>query len=427
MQYGAHGQDCAAAERHNRRMNAIEHQSPQDLLRAAYTPEGKREPQIIYDRIRAQTPLWRDQDSGFWYVFRWADCTEVLRSPSFGAPGLIQQSPRYATSSSLQFLADTLSNLDAPQHTRLRSQVQKSFSMPVLKRSAAYVESVIAQAIAALRDRATFDVVADYAALIPNTVICELLGVPRADHVTFGEWLQAQFRLLSPSPPTDAVLDEIDGATTSLVNYMADLIEVKRVTPGEDIISELIKQQALRDDPMSLREMIVTSTILLAGGSDTTKTAISMGTRSLLENPEQYARLVGDPSLDGSMFEEVLRTGGAVLLSNPRKALEEVQLAGETIRAGEYVVPVLVSANHDPERFTDPFRFDIARKPNLHVAFGGGMHVCVGNMLARSVGTRAIATLVRAFPHLKMLDDGRDIVMDLVALRGLKSLRVTQH
>jgi cytochrome P450 len=88
---------------------------------------------------------------------------------------------------------------------------------------------------------------------------------------------------------------------------------------------------------------------------------------------------------------------------------------------------VLVSANYDPERFTDPFRFDITRKPNLHVAFGGGMHVCVGNMLARSVGTRAIGTLVRTFPHLEMLDDGRDVVMDLVALRGLKSLRVAQH
>jgi cytochrome P450 len=398
--------------------------NPQELLRHAHTLRGKREPQVIYDQIRALTPIWRDEDSGMWYVFRWSDVSEVLRSPAYGAPGLIQRSPRFATSSSLQFLADTLSNIDPPHHTRLRGQIQRSFSQPVLKRSAAYRDSVIQEAIASLRKRESFDVVADYAALIPNTVICELLGVPRADHVRFGGWLAAQFRLLSPLPPSDALLDEIDGATTALVDYMAELIEIRKLAPQEDIISELVRLQPQLDEPMTLREMIVTSTILLAGGSDTTKTAISMGVRALLENPAQCARLVGDPSLEQSMFEEVLRVGGAVLLSNPRKALVDTQIAGQSIRAGEFVVPVLVAANHDPDRFTDPMSFDIGRKPNLHVAFGGGVHACVGNMLARAVGTSAIATLLRAFPDLRMLDDGRDVATDLIALRGLKSLRV---
>jgi cytochrome P450 PksS len=400
---------------------------PQELLRHAQTLRGKRDPQIVYDQIRALTPIWRDEDSGMWYVFRWSDVSELLRSPAFGAPGLIQRSPRFAASSSLQFLADTLSNIDPPHHTHLRSQIQRSFSQPVLKRSAAYRDSVIQKVIDGLRDRDSFDVVADYAALIPNTVICELLGVPRADHVRFGGWLAAQFRLLSPVPPTDALLDEIDGATTALVDYMAELIEIKRQDPQEDIISELVRLQPQLEEPMTIREMIVTTTILLAGGSDTTKTAISMGVRSLLENPEQCARLVADPSLDQSMFEEVLRTGGAVLLSNPRKALKDTQLAGQNIGAGEFVVPVLVAANHDPDRFPAPMSFDIGRKPNLHVAFGGGVHACVGNMLARAVGTSAIATLLRAFPDLKMLDDGRDVATDLVALRGLKSLRVSMR
>jgi len=401
--------------------------SPQALLRHAQTPEGKRDPQFVYDRIRALTPIWRDEDSGMWYVFRWSDVSDLLRSAAFGAPGLIQRSPRYADSASLQFLADTLSNLDPPHHTRLRSQIQRSFSQPVLKRTAAYRESVIGKSIDALRDRDTFDVVADYAALIPNTVICEMLGVPRSDHATFGGWLAAQFRLLSPEPPSDALLDEVDGATAALVDYMAGLIEIKRHAPQEDIISELVRLQPQLEEPMSVREMIVTSTILLAGGSDTTKTAISMGVRSLLENPGQCARLVGDPGLDPSMFEEVLRTGGAVLLANPRKALVDTEVAGQRIRAGEFAVAVLVAANHDPERFADPVRFDIGRKPNLHVAFGGGVHACVGNMLARAVGTSAIAALVRAFPHLEMLDDGRDVAMDLIALRGLKSLRVAKR
>ena len=211
-------------------MNALS-PTPQDLLRQSRSMPGKRDPERIHALIRTQTPILRDADSGMWYLFGWQDCDTMLRSKDFCAPDLIQRSPRFDTSPSLQFLAQTLSNLDPPYHTRLRGQVQKSFSTLVLRRSEAYVDSLIAEAIARLRERDTFDAIADYAALIPHTVICEMLGVPRADHGKFGGWLAAQFRLISPEPPTDQVLDEVDDATRALLDYMADLIAERARTP----------------------------------------------------------------------------------------------------------------------------------------------------------------------------------------------------
>jgi cytochrome P450 len=399
--------------------------TPQQLLGDALTPAGKRDPHLIYDQIRAQTPIWRDEHSGMWYLFRWSDCTEVFRSKQFAAPDLLKREPRFASSPSLQFLADTLSNLDPPDHTRLRSKLQRSFSAPVLRRSEVHVQEVIAAAIAALRDRKSFDVVADFAALIPNTVICELLGVPRADHSRFAGWLADQFRLLSPVPPTNALLDEVDISTKALVAYMGDLIEEKRRSPRADILSEMVKMQAGDAEPMSLREMTVTSSILLAGGSDTSKTGISIGVRSLLEHRDQLAMLLADATLEASMFEEVLRTGGAVLLANLRRALVDTEVAGQRIAAGEFIVPVVAAANYDPDKFSDPMSFNIRRHPNPHLAFGAGIHVCIGNMLARMVAPRAISALVRAFPNMRMLDDGRDVATNLFAIRGLKSLPVS--
>jgi cytochrome P450 len=220
------------------------------------------------------------------------------------------------------------------------------------------------------------------------------------------------------------LLDETDASAQSLTDYIEALIEERRREPRTDIISELVKAQTNAADPLSLREMTVTTTILLAGGSDTTKTAIAIGLRQLIEHRDQAQRLLADPGMAGSAFEEILRTTGAVLVANSRKALEDVEIAGQRIAAGEFVVPVLTAANFDPEKFTDPHRFDIGRQPNPHLSFAAGVHVCIGNMMARKVGSRAILSLLQAFPNLKLLDDGRDVNVYLPAMRGLNSLRV---
>lgn len=396
--------------------------TPQQILAHTRSPEGIRNPQVVYSQLRETAPVYRDPDTGMIYITRWADCDRLLRSPDFTAPHLLEKDPRFADSPSLQFLATGLPNLDAPTHTRFRREVQKSFSVPVLRKSEGFLRELVAENVAALRDRTRFDVVADYATAIPSTVICVLLGVPVEDKDVFARWIADQFRLLGPERIPDETLAEVDATTRLLLEYMGDLIERRRREPQIDIISGLVASQDTSDDPMSLTEMAVTTSILLAGGSDSTRTSIATGVKFLLENEDQLADFLDDPSTQGAMFEEVVRLGGAVVLGNLRKATVDTEIGGEQVRSGDLVVPVIAAANVDPEKFEDPFRFDIRRRPNPHIGFGGGIHVCVGNMLARMVAPIAISELVRTYPDMRLTGEVEDA--STAALRSLASVWV---
>lgn len=398
----------------------------QRLLELARTPEGLVRPHETYARLQAITDWHRDEASGYIYLLRWDQCDEALRSPAFVAPRLLQQDQRFADSPSLQFLASTLSNLDAPHHTRLRGAVQKSFSAPVIKRSKAFLDHLVAERIDALRHRTEFDVVSDYAATIPGTVICNLLGVPEADQPKFGKWLADQFRLLGPVLPSDDLLREVEPSTQALLEYTADLLQQRKREPQLDILSGLAAFMTDQAPDIDTREIAVTAAILLAGGTDTTKTAISMGTRLLLANPDQLADFLSDPTADFLTFEEVLRLGSPVILANLRVAAADTEVGGLSVSKGETVVPVLASANVDPDRFDNPLRFDIRRHPNRHMAFGGGAHVCVGNMLARMVGPTALCSLIRAFPEMRLVGGEQEINNSSPALRSLQRLGVSR-
>lgn len=396
--------------------------TPQEILAYARSPEGLCQPHVAYSQLREVAPFYRDPASGLIYLTRWADCDRVLRSPDFTAPHVIENDPRFMDSPSLQFLATGLPNLDAPKHTRFRREVQKCFSAPVLRKSEDFLRDLVAEGVAALRDRTSFDVVTDFAAAIPGTVICVLLGVPVEDREVFGGWIADQFRLLGPERIPDEILAEVDATTRLLLAYMGDLIERRRREPQVDIISGLVMGQAHADDPMDVTDMAVTSSILLAGGSDSTRSSIAMGVKLLLENRHQFETFLADPAADSNMFEEVVRLGGAVVLGNLRKAARDTEIGGNMIRTGELVAPVLAAANVDPGKFEDPMRFDIRRKPNQHIGFGGGIHVCIGNMLARMVAPASISALVRTYPDLKLAGAVQDA--STMALRSLASVPV---
>jgi cytochrome P450 len=407
-------------------MNITECTDPQALINFSQTPEGKLDENSIYRRLVEITPIFKDEDTGMWFITRWEDCSSLFQSENFIAPNLIHNDPRYDSSPTLQFLAKTLPFQNPPYHAKIRSQIQKTFSRPVLMKLNEFVGEVIDKAINSLADKGEFDVVEDYAAKIPSTVICNILGIPEGDHELFGGWLAQQFRVITPIPPPDEVLNEVDESTRQLVHYMSGLVEQRRAEPKADIISEMVRIQETMDDPITTEEIIVTATVLLAGGSDTTKMSISLGAKVLLEHREQMLRLVGvqDSTLERTCFEEILRIGGGVLWGNGRKALEDSVIAGQDIKAGEIVVPVLASANLDANKFEKPMQFKIDRHPNQHLAFGGGIHVCIGNMMARMIGGRAVMALVRAYPDMVLLDDKPDVRTDLVSLRNLNSLRV---
>lgn len=395
----------------------------QQALELARAPEGLKQPHLAYDKLRQIAPIYRDTESGMIYLLRWADCDHVLRAPHFTAPHLLEHDPRFGDSSSLQFLAGTLSNLDPPDHTRLRGEIQKSFSVPVLRKSEAFLSELVSRKIAELRDKAQFDVVSEYAADIPSSVICALLGVPQKDRDIFGGWLSDQFRLLGPGPHPDELVKEVDASTSALLEYMGALIEERRAKPQLDIISGLVASQDQADEPMSAKEMAITSSILLAGGSDSSRTSIAMGTKLLLENRDQLAEYLSDIKARPTGFEEILRLGGPVVLSNLRRATQDCEVGGMSIAKDDLLVPVLASANIDPEKFADPLRFDIKRKPNQHLAFGAGIHVCVGNMLARMVAPKAISALLEAYPDMQLVEGG-EVNSSTMALRSLSNMMV---
>lgn len=397
---------------------------PQALLRMTETPEGKRDPHPLFNRLREIAPIYRDPVSGLHFLFRWDDCNKVLRSSRFGQGNRIELDLRYAGSDALQFINANLAFKDAPDHTRLRSFAQRAFTRPVVERMRGYLEKLTQSVLDELESKTEIDVVADYSARIPGTVICEMLGIPRADHDRFDAWVADQFRLLSPVPTPDDVLQEVDASTRELIKYLGDLIETRRGAPKDDLISNFLSIKDETGTSMTKEELIPMCSVLLGGGSDTTKFVIAMAIRALASHPDEARRMRDDPGLQGKAFEEFLRFYGPVTMGNLRVSFDDTEIAGYPIKAGESVVPVLLAANFDPAAFPEPNQLDVTRHPNHHMAFGGGAHACLGMMLARLVGPYAIDAFNRRVPNVEVIDARLDINEQLFALRGLRSMRV---
>jgi cytochrome P450 len=397
---------------------------PQSLLRATETLEGKRNPHPLFNRLRELAPIYFDPVSQLHFLFRWEDCNKILRSNRYGQGDRISLDSRYGSSTALQFINANLAFKDAPDHTRLRNFAQKAFTRPVVERMRKYLEQLTNTVLDELESKTEIDVVADYSARIPGTVICEMLGIPRVDHDKFDAWIADQFRLLSPMPTPDAVLAEVDVSTQALKDYLLTLIESRRSVPQDDLISAFLAVRDEHGQTMSNDELMPMCSVLLGGGSDTTKFVIAMALRALAGDPEQARKMREDPALQGKAFEEFLRFYGPVTMGNLRVSFDDTEIGGYPIKAGEAVVPVLLAANFDSAVFADPDQLDVARHPNQHLAFGGGSHACLGMMLARLVGPYAIDAFNRRFPAIEVVDPVLDVNEKLFALRGLRSMRV---
>jgi cytochrome P450 len=265
------------------------------------------------------------------------------------------------------------------------------------------------------RDRA--DLVAEFAFPLPITVICELLGVPMADRESFRSWSNTVVTGMAAGQSTV-------GAMQSLAGYITELIADKRRHLGDDLLSELI---AVRDggDRLSERELVAMVFLLLIAGHETTVNLIANGAYLLLTHPDQYQRLRADLSLVPAAVEEFLRYESPVETTTPRFTAEPVEVAGVTIPAGEVVLVALSSANRDEGRFADPARFDIGRADSSHLAFGHGIHFCLGAPLARLEGQVAFETLLTRLPGLELAVPRSELAWRPgILIRGLVDLPV---
>ncbi|GHD74831.1 cytochrome P450 [Streptomyces goshikiensis] len=306
---------------------------------------------------------------------------------------------------------------DAPRHTRLRALVAREFTAGRVEALRPRVQRIADALLDALPPAGGFDLVAGYALPLPLTVICELLGVPAGDRHLFHTW---SAELVAPSSPAAAA-----AAGAEMTAYFASLITAKTLDPGTDLMSALVLTPA-GEEGLSPGELLGMAFLLLVAGHETTVNLISGGVLSLLRHPDQLAALRADPGLLAGAVEEMLRHDGPVTAAAFRHAAEPLEIAGVRIPAGDSVMLSLASASRDPAHFPDPDRFDIRRPARGHLAFGHGVHHCLGAPLARLEGRIALATLLRRLPDLTLATDPDSVERRPGAmLRGVAALPVS--
>ncbi|MEU1624975.1 cytochrome P450 [Streptomyces sp. NPDC020096] len=304
--------------------------------------------------------------------------------------------------------------MDEPQHGRYRKPLVGKFTVRRMRLLAERVEQISADCLDAMEKAGPpADLVTAFAKPIPAIMICELLGVPYQDRGSF----QEQIESFMSGETSD---EELIAAYTATQNYLAELVAAKRANPTDDVLSELT------DSDLTDEELRGVSLILLAAGLDTTANMLALGTFALLQNPAQLAALRADPALADRAVEELLRYL-SVAKTFMRTALEDVELGGQTIEAGTTVVLSYNTANRDPERFADPHVLDLRRKYGGHLAFGHGIHQCLGQQLARVEMGVAFAALVNRFPTLRLAVPAEEVGLrpETADIHGVKSLPVT--
>jgi cytochrome P450 len=315
--------------------------------------------------------------------------------------------------------------VDPPDHTRLRRLVSSAFTPRRVEELRPRIQAVVddlLDGIAAEGPDARVDLVSRFAFPLPFTVICELLGVPEADRAPLGLGLQG---LLVPTS-TPEQYAEAKQHSDQVVALLKQLVEVKRASPGDDLVSALI---ATRDaeERLDTRELLSSIFQLIVAGHDTTTSFIGNSLVALFRNPDQLARLRDDPDHLATALEELLRFDAPVPHSTFRYAVEPVELGGMTIPAGAQVIISLAAANRDEQVFDDPEALDLDRSGGRHLAFGHGIHHCLGAPLARLEGHLALEGLLRRFPQLRLAVPDDELHWghgDGLVLRGLSELPV---
>ena len=302
---------------------------------------------------------------------------------------------------------------DEPEHGRYRKLLTGKFTVRRMRLLTERVEQVTAEHLDAMEKAGpSVDLVTAFAKPIPTIMICELLGVPYEDRDSFQVHVDAVVAGVSDE-------DQLAGYV-AIQQYIAQLVAAKRANPTDDVLSDLL------DTDLTDEELMGVGFLLLAAGLDTTANMLALGTFALLSNPAQWAALRAEPEIADQAVEELLRYL-SVVKTLQRTALEDVELGGQTIKVGTTVILSYNTANRDPERFADPDTLDLQRRATGHLAFGHGIHQCLGQQLARIEMQVAFPALIKRFPTLRLDVAAGDVDLrpEIADIFGVKSLPVT--
>jgi pimeloyl-[acyl-carrier protein] synthase len=403
-----------------------------DFMSVALTPEFRENPYQFFELLREYEPV-HQTPFGVYLVSRHADAAAIVRDPHLSTNqqnselfrALAEANPPSEDNAMDQMNDVVMLFMDPPDHTRLRGLVSKAFTPKMVERLRERVQQIVDERLEAViaRGDGSMDVVTDLAYPLPVVIICELLGVPPEDHATFQSWSSELAASIDPDPLiTPEQQARIEVAGTAFLEYFSELIDRRRQSLRDDLLSALIEAEE-GGDRLSEEELLGTALFLLVAGHETTVNLIGNGTLALLRHRDQLERLRDDPSLDRHAVEELLRFDSPVQLTQ-RITLDDYQVGDVTIPKGQNLIPLLGAANRDPAEFEEPDRLDLGREnANRHVAFGGGHHFCLGAALARLEGAVAIGTLVRRFSDIELAGD--PVRRTTFTLRGLEHLPVS--
>ncbi|MET9837110.1 cytochrome P450 [Streptomyces virginiae] len=370
-------------------------------------------PHSVYDRLRDTAPVCRitgTDGTPAWLVTRYDDVRAALADPRLSLDKSRATEGGYRGMSLPPALDANLLNMDPPDHTRIRRLVSRAFNSRRTEQLRAPIRSTADRLLDALGPAGTADLVTAYAAPLPIIVICDLLGIPEDRRLDFRTWTDA---LITPDPSRPRAAKE---AVVAMLGFFTELMAHKRSRPADDLLSDLI---AVRDgaegggegggeglseggdDRLSEDELMSLAFLILFAGYENTVQLIGNAIHTLLQHPEEQARLRKDPSRIPAAVEELARYEGPAPLAIRRFPTEDITIAGVTVPAGETVLLSLSAANRDPARFPRPDLLDLDRDTSGHLALGHGIHYCLGAPLARAETEIALAALLERFPILE--------------------------
>lgn len=367
----------------------------------------KHEAYDIYKELRASHPVYPVYPNA-WLITRYEDAVSLLKDTRLLKDDKNvfskEEFEAYFTLENGEYLRKHMLRSDPPDHSRLRSLVQKAFTPQMILQLKDKIQSIADTLLDKIEHQHTINLVNDYAFPLPIIVISEMLGIPQEDRDKFRIWSHA----VIDSPDTPEAIRETDKKLGEFIDYLRDLVDKKRENPSDDLVSALIQAESERTK-LSAPELNSMIMLLIVAGHETTVNLITNMTLALLEHPDQLLLLRQNPDLIDSAIEESLRFYSPVEISTMRWASESFTLHGQNIQSKDTVIISIASANRDEKIFPNADIFDITRNNNRHIAFGHGIHFCLGAPLARLEAKIAIPTLLHRMPDLEIKGRREDI------------------
>jgi cytochrome P450 len=395
-----------------------------------FTPEVVADPYAYYGRLREEDPIHWNEAYELWVVTRHDDLTWLTRHHELFSSAVFKNDPRPAyppiDESDLglydyvrNYQGDQFIQHDRPEHLEMRKIVHTYFTPRAMETWRPFVRDAVKELLDAAEAKGSMDVMRDLATPLPVMVIAQMMGVPPEDRPYVRELAE---KLLYIGRGEYDRMKPLTEGMRGMIDFVSPLVDKRIVDPGDDFISVLARGE--REGVFSRHEVLVNTSLLLLAGHETTINLLCNGTLSLIRHPDQWALLKQDPEGRARLANEECLRYDSPVMSIQRIAAQDVEMRGKILRKNDRIRWFISSANRDPDAFENPLNFDISRHPNPHVAFGSGVHHCLGATLARLEGQEVFKALAERFPNLQIETDDLEY-QPSITFRSLKSLPVT--